>query len=320
MMVRFTKLRRAIAAALLVSTALLGAPAYGEPLGDAAPEAAIDSPAKVAPPPALPELDLAAKEKSEANPGASDMNKIDLNYIKGYATDTGKILTSPLRWDSGDWMKVGLVLGGTSALFLVDKEIKNFAQKNKSSVSSGLADIGNAIGEPMYIFPAVGAAYLYGSLTDNPKLRRVSLLSLESLTISGAITMGLKTVAGRHRPLTGALPMNWHGPTNEGGWDSFSSGHTSNAFAVATVVANEYKGKPYVAPIAYGLATLTALARIYDNKHWASDTFFGAALGHLVSKAVLSYHKEDKSKLAKKVSIMPRVGKEMTGVTVSYKL
>ncbi len=315
MVVRSKVVSGVFAAAMLVGTTLLGAPAHAGPSNPAFAEAAIESPApKATPAPAVPDPSL---EKGEEEGAVSDMDKIDLKYIKGYATDTGKILTSPLRWNADDWMKVGLVFGGTSALFLVDKEIRNFAQKNQSSVSSGLADVGNFIGDPMYVFPAVGASYLYGYLTDNSKLRRVSLLSLESLTISGAITMGLKTVAGRHRPLTGSLPTNWHGPTNNGDWVSFSSGHTSNAFAVATVVANEYKETPYVAPVAYGLATLTALARIHDNEHWASDTFFGAALGHFISKAVLSYHKEEKAKKVKNLTIMPQVGK-VTGVTVNY--
>ena len=315
MVERLKGVSRAVAAALLIGTALFSAPAYAEPSPPPPAEASMESPdMKAAQPPIMPGVNLAA---TEAESGASDMDKIDLKYIKGYATDTGKILISPLRWDTKDWMKVGLVFGGTSALFLADKEIKSFAQKNRNSVTSGFADVGNFIGEPMYIFPAVGASYLYGYLTDNSKLSRASLLSLESLTISGAITMGLKTVAGRHRPLTGSLPMNWHGPTNNGDWVSFSSGHTSNAFAVATVVANEYKDTPYVAPVAYGLATLTALARIHDNEHWASDTFFGAALGHFISKAVLSYHKEDKVKKVKNLTIMPQVGK-VTGVTVNY--
>lgn len=317
MIKRVQKISRITAAALCLGTALFSAKAFAEETQPAA-AAAVAVPAET--PQTAPSL--GAQEPPVLTPlkpdAPSDMDRIDLNYVKGYAKDSGKLLTSPLRWKTDDWLKVGLVFGGTSALFLADKEIRNFAQKNQNSVASGFAEVGNAIGEPMYIFPAVGAAYLYGTIADDSKLRRVSMLSLESLTISGAITMGLKTVGGRHRPLTGALPMRWHGPSNGKDYDSFSSGHTSNAFAVATVVAHEYKHKKYVGAAAYSLATLTALARIYDNKHWASDTFFGAALGHFVSKAILSYHKEDKSKGSKRVTIMPQVGKEMTGVTVNY--
>ena len=313
---------RVIVAAMFLGTALTTFPAYATPAtpptretasAQAQPDAPLAQPATIPPGTAFLQ-----PEQIQDPSDASGIDKIDLNYIKGYAIDTGKIVTAPLRWQGNDWLKVGLVLGGTAALFLVDEEVKKFAQKNQNSVGSRFADLGNFIGEPMYIFPAVGASYLYGHFADDSKVRRVSLLSLESLSITAALTMGLKTVAGRHRPLTGDLPMNWHGPTNNGDWASFSSGHTSNAFAVATVVANEYQDTPYVAPVAYGLATLTALARIYDNEHWVSDTFFGAALGHFVSKAVLSYHKEDKKSLGKRLSILPQVGKEMTGVTVSY--
>jgi membrane-associated phospholipid phosphatase len=156
-------------------------------------------------------------------------------------------------------------------------------------------------------------------LADDGKVRRTSLLALESLVISGALTEGLKRLSGRPRPETGEAPDNWHGPGSDSRYVSFTSGHTSNAFAVATVIANEYKDVPYVATTAYGLATLTALSRIYSNKHWASDTLLGAAIGHFVSKAVLDYHKEDKKPLSNRLSLSPQVGKEMTGLTVNYK-
>lgn len=249
----------------------------------------------------------------------ADVDELSMEYLKGYFTDTGKIINSPLHWESKDWMKAGLVLGGTGALFLVDRRIRDFSQSNQSSVASRFAKVGNAIGEPLYIFPSVGAFYLYGQLADDSKARRVSLLALESLTISGALTTGLKTLTGRHRPNVGDIPMTFDGPVGLAKNVSFSSGHSSNAFAVATVVADEYKNNPYVAPLAYGLATLTALSRVYSNEHWSSDVFFGAAVGYLVSKAVLSYHKDDKDKLGNRLTLLPQVGKEMTGLTVNYK-
>lgn len=248
----------------------------------------------------------------------ASIDRMDGEYFKGYATDAGKIITSPLRWEPKDWVKFSLVIGGTGALFLADKEIKNFSQRNRNSVATAFSHVGNAIGDPLVIFPATGAFYLYGQLADDSRIRRTSLLALESLVISGALTEGIKRVAGRPRPEVGESVGTWHGPVLDKRYVSFSSGHTASAFAVATVVAHEYGEVPYVAPAAYSLATLTALSRIYSNKHWASDTLFGAALGHFVSKAVLSYHKDDKGQLSKRLSIAPQVGKEMTGLTVNY--
>jgi len=132
------------------------------------------------------------------------------------------------------------------------------------------------------------------------------------------MTSGMKILAERHRPNTGDAPTTWDGPHVSLKNVSFSSGHTASAFSIATVFADEYKDNAFVPPIAYGLATLTGLSRIYSNEHWASDVFFGAALGYFTSKALLWYHKEDKSKKQGHLSIMPAVGKEMTGLSVKY--
>jgi membrane-associated phospholipid phosphatase len=66
---------------------------------------------------------------------------------------------------------------------------------------------------------------------------------------------------------------------------SFPSGHTVSAFSVASVYAYSYDSLA-VKATAYGLASLVALQRVYADKHWASDVFFGAALGTAVGKMV----------------------------------
>lgn len=300
----------ALLGAVQTTTLALAEPSYS-PAGDAALTQSAAAPDRQGAQEPLP------PPLSEKETKSTDVDRLNGDYLKGYFTDTGRMITSPMQWEGQDWMRLGIVLGGTSALFLADKEIRNFAQSNQSGVASRFASVGNFIGDPINIYPAIGAFYLYGSLADDGKARRVSLLALESLTISNVFQAGIKTVAGRHRPDLGHSPSTWDGPTSSDSNSSFSSGHTSAAFSVATVVAEEYKHKPYAAPVAYGLASLTALARIYSDRHWSSDVFFGAALGHFVSKAVLNYHKEDKK--VSRVSILPQVGKEMTGVTVNYK-
>jgi membrane-associated phospholipid phosphatase len=178
--------------------------------------------------------------------------------------------------------------------------------------------VGNGFGSPSYIVPTVGAFYLYGYLADDHKARRTSLLALESFAISGVMVSGLKMLAERHRPNTGDSPTTWDGPSLSFKDFSFCSGHTASAFSIATVFADQYKDNPFIPPIAYGLATLTGLSRIYSNAHWASDAFFGGALGYFVSKAVLRLHKQDKNQQASRLLIVPQIGKEMTGLSVKY--
>ena len=63
------------------------------------------------------------------------------------------------------------------------------------------------------------------------------------------------------------------------GRNSFPSGHTATAFMGAELVRHEYG--PLWGLGAYGIATTTAIMRIYNNRHWTSDVLAGAAIGIL---------------------------------------
>jgi membrane-associated phospholipid phosphatase len=319
-------LNKHTAAIIFLSASLLSFPAHAASSIKPDPEIAATSSqplygtsvAEVSAPPAA---EVSAPEQQEVKPGktaTSDVDSINFKYIKGYFVDTGKILVSPLHWETGDWIKLGLVLGATSSLFLVDEKVRDFSQNHQSPVASKFAVVGNALGNTLYTLPPVGAFYLYGYLADDSKARRASLLAVESFTISQLLTSGLKMLADRHRPNSGDSSTTWDGPSFSQKNLSFSSGHTASAFSLATVFADVYKDNPYVAPVAYGLATLTGLSRVYTNAHWSSDALFGAAIGYVTSRALLSYHKEETKKSAKRLTILPEIGKEMTGLTVKY--
>lgn len=325
---------KATAAAIFLCATLFTFPVYAESSKPAPPQAA--SAEQAAPAHATPaqagseqpaveratpaELDLKLKPSELEASQDGDMDRFNGKYVKGILVDSGKLVTSPMRWDSSDWLKFGVVIGGTATLFLVDEPLNDFTRRNQNSVGKGIAGVGNTIGNPLFHFPAMGAFYLYGHMADDSRARRASLLAFESLTITGLVTSAHKMLFNRHRPKAGDGNWVWDGPSISGENVSFCSGHTSSSFALATVFAEEYKDKKYVAPVAYGLATMVALSRMYTNEHWVSDTFFGAALGYFTSKAILSYHKKsEKSGLSKRLSVVPQVGSQMTGLTVNYR-
>jgi membrane-associated phospholipid phosphatase len=254
---------------------------------------------------------------SPATAAAVSPESISADYLRGYLTDTGKIVTSPLRADTRDWLKIGGVFAITGGLIIVDADIRDFAQKKHSSIADSFASAGQKLGSPLYTLPPVGAFYLYGYLRDDSRARTTSLLAVESLAISTIFTETIKVTAQRSRPNSGASPYTWNGPHLKLNNVSFCSGHTSAAFTLATVFAEQYQDSPYIPAVSYSLATLAGLSRIYDNKHWASDAFFGAALGYFIGKSVVGYHKD--STLRKmNVILIPDIRPNYNGLTVQY--
>ena len=243
-------------------------------------------------------------------------DRITGEYVTDYFIDTGRILASPPKWDGSDWLKAGLVIGVTSGLLSADADIRDLAKRNQSQAGDSAAAIGNALGNPLYTLPPLGLFYLYGHSNEDPKARRTSLLAVESLVISGVFNWTIKLTTQRPRPFSGETPTTWNGPSLKMSSYAFPSGHTTAAFSIATVFAEEYGNNPFIPPIAYGLATLTGLARIYDNKHWASDVFFGAAIGYFVGKTVVRYHTLRSDTALK---ILPTVSRQGFGVMAEYR-
>lgn len=71
---------------------------------------------------------------------------------------------------------------------------------------------------------------------------------------------------------------------------SFPSGHSSSAFATAGSLAYSYGWKAGVP--AYTAATLIALSRVRENRHWMSDVVGGAVLGSYWARSSFTVKKE----------------------------
>jgi len=252
-------------------------------------------------------------KKQEKLIDSQNKMEFDRDYFKGIFSDIGYTATSPLVWDRTDWITAGWVAGGTGMFLALDKVINNTVKDNRSSTTDSLADIFETFGNANFTIPTLAGFYILGYVNENEKSKRTILIAAESLFITSLYTTVLKFSFGRHRPSTGNHPNRFHGFSKH---TSFPSGHTSSMFAIATVVANEYEKIPYIKPISYGLATLTGLSRINDEKHWASDVFIGAALGYFTSKTLLRLHNNKKGQ---HFTIYPRADSRGGGIVLSKK-
>ncbi len=235
------------------------------------------------------EVQLAARPSDSAPAPALELNR---EYWKGYLSDTKSIATAPFRWDGQDWRTASAVLAVTAGLYLYDQEIQDWAQRNRSRTSNRIAHMFKPFGDGRVTVPALAVLYLYGDSSGDARATRTALLGVESFVVANVFTMTIKYAGRRPRPFTGEPAHRWDVPGVSGSGNSlsFPSGHATSAFAVATVVASEYKDTAGVPTIAYSVATLTALSRINANEHWASDVFFGSALGYFTARAIVERH------------------------------
>jgi undecaprenyl-diphosphatase len=127
---------------------------------------------------------------------------------------------------------------------------------------------------------ALGAGLL---VTDPP-----TGLTFVSATVTTALAVeALKVTLGRARPYVPGENGRFTGPKLSGEYHSMPSGHTANAFAMATVLADRY---PEGAGLFYTLAGLVGASRIALGVHWPSDVVAGAAIGSYIGSRAVSGH------------------------------
>lgn len=166
--------------------------------------------------------------------------------------------------------------------FYNDEEINDFVQENKNGTTAELAKIGNYFGREV-IPPVALGSYFLGVVIKNNKIKRFGLITVTTGLATQLITEAFKISVGRSRPKHGEGAYSF-GTENK----SFFSGHSSGAWSFATAIAETFgDDNKYIPYVSYGLATLTSLARMHDNKHWASDVLVGALVGHFVTKKII---------------------------------
>lgn len=250
------------------------------------------------------------KQKNNINPAFYNENtRITPHvYLILVADDIKQQVTSPFRATGSDWAKIGAFAAVTTGTILfADKPVNRFAvqqiRSNKSVVSAStyVTNFGGAY--EAYTLAALGA---YGIIFKKEKEKTTTLLATQAYITAAAIETALKYLTGRQRPsyynsITGTNNHTFHGPfyhflkSDNSSFESFPSGHTTVAFAAATVFAMEYKETPIIPIIAYSAATSIGLSRIVQNQHWISDVLVGAALGFLSGRQVVNnYHRYSK--------------------------
>jgi hypothetical protein len=207
-----------------------------------------------------------------------------------------------------DLLWSGIALGGTAALSVFDKRIATWT---RTSNVQGSPSRYNAVSKLTKVNETTltGAAILsygIGRLTHSPTMADVALHTAESTILTSVISQAIRGPLGRERPSISPddqYRFRFGKGFTEFDNRSFPSLHSATGFAAATAVSAEiHERNPnaswWVAPVAYTVASIPGLTRMYLNQHWASDVVSGAFVGALVGNRVVHYaHTHRRTKL-----------------------
>jgi membrane-associated phospholipid phosphatase len=180
------------------------------------------------------------------------------------------------------WWEAALVVGAVGGTSLFDRSIDDWMRDQRSSRSDALARAFRRGGQPEVFLTVGGAISAAGVVTREAELRRRGGRVLASLAVAGVSAVAIKEALGRMRPSDSRDPYLFR-PFS--GNESFPSGHTTMAFALAASLSEEIQHR-WVSVLLYAGAAGTGWSRMNDQRHWLSDVMGGAAVGIAAAKVI----------------------------------
>ena len=241
------------------------------------------------------------------------------SYLKSYWHSGLTVLSQPLHYDWKDWTVFAGVATATTFAFVYDDEIYDFVNSTfTNSQSNTISQYTDIFGEELFIVPSIALTYAVGAIDKNPRLKNLSLATLQSFIFAEVASAGIKVLTCRERPQIQSpnpapVPKSrpqiqspnpapvpapeprsheWQGPFATFESTSFVSGHATRAFALATTIAGFYPERKWVGVVSYSLATATSLGRVISKEHWTSDVIVGAALGYFIGRGVVKFNEK----------------------------
>jgi membrane-associated phospholipid phosphatase len=240
-----------------------------------------------APLPDAPVAQNRASERAESPPETDLAHTADVTILgtpKRVLLDEEQLVTSPFRLRVADarWLlpfaATTGVLIGTDAHSITLEHIDTVDRNRASKLTDGTVGLLGALPAGMFLWSSVRYA---------PLARETSLLTGESLGDAMILAGAGQAIFRRDRPTAG----NGQGDFFSSSFSQagFPSGHATAAWAMASVIGDEYPGW-LPRTVVYTLAAATSVGRVVAEKHFPSDVVVGSALGWLVGHYVYRAH------------------------------
>jgi len=234
------------------------------------------------------------------NPALTDSVERNKYNFSQFGNETWSFIKQPTRWDGSDWLKLGLISAGTFVLLEeADQPIRDAVHKDHRYSMTAPIEGGRMWGDvytPVFLF---GGFALASWIADDHGTWKVAYEIAQSTLYAGGLNFIVKTAIGRARPYDEEGPKSFHPFAAlfvNTAYQSLPGGHNVVAFALSTVFSRNVK-PGWLKAVAYVPAALTFVARVYQDHHWTSDDFAGAAIGYFVATWVVDQHEQEENRI-----------------------
>jgi membrane-associated phospholipid phosphatase len=171
---------------------------------------------------------------------------------------------------------ITLGVGGAAAaaLYPIDD---NVAERTAGGDDGRFFDVGSRIGSGWVQIGGAVGTYVVGAVSGKRTVTHLGRDLIRAQVLNALLTQGIKVSVRRDRP----------GSTSRHSY-AFPSGHTSSAFATASVLWRHFGWKTGVPAAAVG--AWVGSSRVQLDKHYVTDVVFGAALGVAAGRTVTIGH------------------------------
>jgi hypothetical protein len=172
--------------------------------------------------------------------------------------------STPITTDAKYILISGSLVTAALAMLKNDEKDWVYYEASEDTPLGDYSKFGDVLGQ---LVPNIAyIAYMYGDnyFQKNKISQKRALLMAKATAYSGLVTTLLKYSVREGRPDSDQK-------------NSFPSGHTTTAFAFASVIAMEHEW--YWGTAAMGLASFVGYSRMNDNRHYFHDVIAGATVG-----------------------------------------
>jgi membrane-associated phospholipid phosphatase len=238
-------------------------------------------------------------------------DKISLIGYKGY-NDTTSTSHYRQKYSSKKWIKSAIVPAGLITSGIIMTAVPSNTWFSKYSVNERITKaypgFSTKLDNYSQILPGIAVFTLkLAGVRSRSDLLNQGIIALKSQLLQFAVVTSLKQITHVQRP-------------NFENFHSMPSGHTAEAFQLATMLDMEYRDvSPWISVGGYATAAATGALRMLNNKHWDSDVMVGAGIGILSTKIVYLTH-QYRWKQHDKAVILPVIYPKGGGVMVALEL